>query len=190
MRRLLGDACQHGKATATGCWASAAWGEFGAQACPGDPLTRDEGRRRRRRNHMRDLNGIGEGKGYAGIPPRSVLRSVALPHEMVGRLTAVIERIRHLHDIGDDEASRAHLKSDLPRLRRAILLNNAARLALASGVCTALLLAVGFGSALLRLQHVYGAAALFLVAVVLLGAALFRFGQEVRIGLSEADHYR
>jgi hypothetical protein len=109
----------------------------------------------------------------------------------VGRLTSVIERIRHLNDIADHEDSRAHLKSDLPRLRRrASLLNNAARLALASGVCTALLLAVGFGSALLRLQHVYGAAVLFFVAVILLGASLFRFGQEVGMGLTEADHYR
>jgi hypothetical protein len=29
-----------------------------------------------------------------------------------------------------------------------------------------------------------------LIAVGLLGGSLFRFGQEIRIGLSEADHYR
>jgi hypothetical protein len=123
--------------------------------------------------------------------PAFVLGAVAgFVSILVGRLTAVFERIRHLNDIADDEASRAHLKSDLPRLRRrAVLLNNATRLALASGVCTALLLAVGFGSALLNLEHVYGAAILFLIAVLLLGAALLRFGQEVGIGLSEADHY-
>jgi hypothetical protein len=122
--------------------------------------------------------------------PAFVLGAVAgFVSILVGRLTAVIERIRH--DIADDEHSRARLKSDLPRLRRrADLLNNATRLALASGVCTTLLLAVGFGSALLNLEHVYGAATLFLIAVILLGAALFRFGQEVGIGLSEADHYR
>jgi hypothetical protein len=57
-------------------------------------------------------------------------------------------------------------------------LNNATRLALASWVCTALLLAPGFGSALLSLQHVYGAAGLFFVAVILLGASLFRFGSK------------
>jgi hypothetical protein len=66
----------------------------------------------------------------------------------------------------------------------------ATRLARASGVCKSLLLAVGFASAFLRLQHVYGAAILFFLAVVLLGAALFMFGQEVKIGLNEADHYR
>jgi hypothetical protein len=123
--------------------------------------------------------------------PAFVLGAVAgFVSILVGRLTAVIERIRNLNDIADDEPSRARLKSDLPRLRRrADLLNNATRLALASGVSTALLLAVGFGSALLHLQHIYGAATLFLVAVILLGAALLRFGQEVGIGLSEADHY-
>jgi hypothetical protein len=84
--------------------------------------------------------------------------------------------------------SRIH--TSLTDVTRAGLLNNATRLALASGVCTSLLLVLGFGSALLRLQHVYGAAVLFLVAVALLGASLFRFGQEVGIGLSEADHYR
>jgi hypothetical protein len=51
-------------------------------------------------------------------------------------------------------------------------------------------LAVGFASAFLRLQHVYGAGTLFFVAVVLVGASLFRFGQEVKIGVNEADHYR
>jgi len=53
-----------------------------------------------------------------------------------------------------------------------------------------MLLAVGFLSAFLRLQHVYGAAILFFLTVVMLGASLFMFGQEVKIGLSEADHYR
>ena len=110
---------------------------------------------------------------------------------LLGRMTAVVDRIRHLNDIADDEGSRAHLKSDIPRLRRRLgLLNSAARLVLASGVCTALLLFVSFASAFLRLQHVFGAAALFFLAVALLGAALFRFGQEVKIGISEADHYR
>jgi hypothetical protein len=124
--------------------------------------------------------------------PAFVLGAVAgFVSILLGRLTSVIERIRHLNDIATDDRSRAHLRTDLPRLqRRAGLLNNATRLALASGVCTSLLLVVGFGSALLRLQHVYGAAVLFLVAVALLGASLFRFGQEVGAGLSEADHYR
>lgn len=49
---------------------------------------------------------------------------------LLGRLTAIIERIRHLNDIGEDDRSRAHLKSDLPGLRkRALMLRNATHLA-------------------------------------------------------------
>jgi hypothetical protein len=110
---------------------------------------------------------------------------------LVNRLTSVIERIRNLHAIADDDHARQHLKADIPRLRkRAQLLNRATHLALLSGICTTLLLILGFATAYAGLRHEYGAAALFSGAVGLLGGALFRFGQEVRLGLSEADHYR
>ena len=110
---------------------------------------------------------------------------------LLGRMTGVIDRIRNLNEIAEGDTVRAYLKSDIPRLRRrAQLLNSATHLALVSGICTSLLLVVGFGSAFFRVQHVYGAGILFFIAVILLGASLFRFGQEVRIGLSEADHYQ
>jgi len=110
---------------------------------------------------------------------------------LLGRMTTVVDRIRSLNEIADDDTTRARLKSDIPRLRRrAKLLNSATHLALVSGMCTSLLLVVGFGSAFLKLQHEYGAGLLFVFAVGLLGGSLFRFGQEVRIGLSESDHYR
>jgi hypothetical protein len=110
---------------------------------------------------------------------------------LLGRMTTVVDRIRSLNEIADDDTPRAHLKSDIPRLRRrAKLLNGATHLALASGMCTSFLLVVGFASAFLKLQHEYGAGLLFVFAVGLLGGALFRFGQEIRIGLSESDHYR
>ena len=102
---------------------------------------------------------------------------------LLGRMTSVIDRVRSLNEIADGDAARAHLKSDILRLRkRAKLLNSATRLALASGMCTSLPLVVGFASAFFRLQHIYGAGVLFAVAVALLGAALFRFSQEVRSG--------
>ena len=110
---------------------------------------------------------------------------------LLGRMTNVIDRVRSLNEIADDDIVRANLKSDIPRLRRrAKLLNSATRLALASGMCTSLLLVVGFVSAFFRLQHEYGAGILFAVAVALLGGSLFRFSQEIRIGLSESDHHR
>jgi hypothetical protein len=110
---------------------------------------------------------------------------------LLSRMTSVLDRVRTLHEIADSDAARAHLKSDIPRLRRrARLLNSAIHLALISGICTALLLVVGFISAFFKLPHEYGAGFLFGVAILLLGASLYRFAQEVRIGLSEADHFR
>ena len=101
--------------------------------------------------------------------PAFVLGAVAgFVSILLTRLTAVVERIRYLNDIGTDQQSRARLKSDLPRLhRRARILNNATRLALASGVCTALLLVVAFACAFLRLEHMYGAGTLFFLALQL-----------------------
>jgi hypothetical protein len=124
--------------------------------------------------------------------PAFVLGAVAgFVSILLGRMTAVVDRIRSLNDIADDDTARAHLKSDVPRLhRRAKLLKSATQLALAAGICASLLLVVGFASAFLNLQHEYGASLLFLFAVALIAGSLFRFLQEVRIGLSEADHYR
>jgi hypothetical protein len=124
--------------------------------------------------------------------PAFVLGAVAgFVSILLGRMTSVLDRIRSLNEIADDDAARSPLKSDIPRLRRrAILLNSATRLALVSGMCASLLLVVGFASAFVKLRHEYGAGLLFLFAVTLLGGSLFRFGQEVRIGLSESDHYR
>jgi hypothetical protein len=126
------------------------------------------------------------------MAPAFVLGAVAgFTSILLGRVTTVLDRIRMLNEIADDDPRRARLKSDIPRLReRARLLNGATHLVLASGMCTSLLLVVGFVSAFLRLHHEYGAGLLFVIAVGLLGAALFRFGQEVRIGLEESDHYR
>jgi hypothetical protein len=124
--------------------------------------------------------------------PAFILGAVAgFTSILLGRMNNVLDRIRSLHDIADDDTARAHLKADIPRLRqRAKLLNSATYLTLTSGICTALLLVVGFVSAFLGIRHEYGAGLLFAVAICLLGLALLRFGQEVRLGLSEADHYR
>jgi hypothetical protein len=110
---------------------------------------------------------------------------------LLNRMANVLDRVRALNEIGDGDAARAHLKSDIPRLwQRAKLLNSATYLALVSGMCVALLVVVGFISTFFRVRHEYGASVLFAVAISLLGASLYRFGQEVRMGLSDADHYR
>ncbi|MFZ0207145.1 MAG: DUF2721 domain-containing protein [Roseiarcus sp.] len=123
--------------------------------------------------------------------PAFVLGAVAsFVAVLLNRMTILIERIRSLNEIADDDA-RSHLKSDIPRLRRRVkLLNNATFLALLSALCTASLVIVAFASALFRLEQAYGAALLFALALILLSGSIVRFGQEVKMGLSEADHYR
>jgi hypothetical protein len=120
--------------------------------------------------------------------PAFVLGAVAgFVSILPGQMTSVVARIRTLNDISGDDRPHVHHKSDLPRLlRRARLLKMAPHRALASAMCMSLLLA----SALLRVQHVYGAGLLFVIAVALPGVLRFKFGQEVSIGLSETDQYR
>ena len=85
--------------------------------------------------------------------PAFVLGAVAgFVAVLLNRITILIERIRSLNEIADDDDARSHLKSDIPRLRRRVeLLNNATYLALLSALCTASLVVVAFASALFRL---------------------------------------
>ena len=116
--------------------------------------------------------------------PAFVLGAVAgFVSILLGRMTTIVDRIRSLNEIGEGDSVRAHLRSDIPRLqRRASLLNSAVRLALLSGMCRALLLVIGFLSAFLNLRHEYGAGLLFVIALCLLGAALFQTGRRGRAG--------
>ena len=88
---------------------------------------------------------------------------------MTSRLSTVIERIRTLNAIADEDHARARLKIDLERLRRrARFLNSGILAALRGGVCATLL---------------------FIIATGFLGFGLMRFVQEARISLAEHDEY-
>ena len=109
---------------------------------------------------------------------------------LIGRMNGIMDRIRNLNMIADDDGPRARLKSDIPRLkRRARLLNTAIYLAVASALSTTLLVILAFASAFVGVRHEPVAGVLFMVALGLLGCALFTLGREVRIGLNEFDHY-
>ena len=126
------------------------------------------------------------------VGPAFVLGAVAaFIAVLLNRMQMILDRIRSLNEIADNDTARSHLKSDIPRLQhRAKLLNSSTYLALLSAMCASLLLVVGFASAFLRLKHEYGAGFLFSAVLVLLGCSLFKFSKEVRMGLSEADHFR
>src|SRR5258705_9766594 len=60
---------------------------------------------------------------------------------LIARMNRIIDRSQALHAIGDDEASRAHLKADIPPLkRRAVLLNKAILFSTISAIITSVLL--------------------------------------------------
>ena len=109
---------------------------------------------------------------------------------MATRLSEVMQRVQSLNAIAEDDPARAHLKGDLARLkRRARYLQSGILAALYGGLCATVLLAILFVAALFQLPHTYGAPLLFIIATYCFGVALFRFAQEARIGLAEADEH-
>jgi hypothetical protein len=109
---------------------------------------------------------------------------------LIARMSGIIDRSRSLNMIADEDTPRAHLKSDIPRLKhRARLMNDAIYLSIGSGICTTVLVVLAFASAFVGIRHEQLVGVLFVVALVLLGAALFTFAREVRIALNELDHY-
>ena len=109
---------------------------------------------------------------------------------LMGRMNGIIDRIRAVNGIAADDEARAHLKSDLPRLkRRAKLMNDAIHFAVGSALCTTVLVILAFVSAFFGFRHEPGVAAMFVLALGLLGASLLTLAREVRIALTEFDHY-
>ena len=125
------------------------------------------------------------------VAPAFLLGSVAgFVAILVGRMNGIIDRVRSLNMITDDDRDRARLKSDIPRLkRRARLMNTAIHLAVASAICTTVLVILAFASAFIGVRHEPVAGVLFIVALGLLGLSLVMFVREVWIGLNEFDHY-
>jgi hypothetical protein len=110
---------------------------------------------------------------------------------VIGRMNRIIDRSQVLNAIGDDEAGRAHLKADIPRLkRRAVLLNKSILFATISAITTSVLVIVAFVSAYLNVPHEYGVGVLFILALAFFTASLVNLGLETRIALHELDHYR
>jgi hypothetical protein len=109
---------------------------------------------------------------------------------LIGRMTGIIDRSRTLNAIRDEDAERAHLKADIPRLvRRAKLMNDAIYFAVGSGLATACLVILAFASALVGFRHEPGAALLFMVALGLFTASLVNLAREVRIALTDLDYF-
>jgi uncharacterized protein (DUF2336 family) len=105
-------------------------------------------------------------------------------------MNRIIDRSQALNAIKDDDQTKAQLKSDIPRLRRrAALLNRAIFYSTVSAIVTSLLVIVAFISAYFNVEHEYGVAALFVVALGFFTASLVTLALETRIALHEYDHF-
>jgi ABC-type spermidine/putrescine transport system permease subunit I len=109
---------------------------------------------------------------------------------LISRINRIIDRSQALNAIRDDDQTRAQLKSDIPRLkRRAQLLNKAILYSTVSAIVTSLLVIVAFVSAYFNVEHEYGVAVLFVVALGFFTASLVNLARETRIALHEYDHF-
>jgi hypothetical protein len=109
---------------------------------------------------------------------------------LISRVNRIIDRTIYLNAIPDLDAARSRLKADLPRLmRRVAMLNRAIFWSVAASISIGILIVVAFVSAFFNIQHERGVAILFIVSVMAFIVSLVDFAREVRIALSEFDHY-
>jgi uncharacterized membrane protein YgcG len=107
---------------------------------------------------------------------------------LILRMNRVVDRSQSLNAI--DDAARARLKADLPRLRqRTALLNRAILYASISAIFATLLVMVAFVSAFFGIEHERGIAVLFIINLGFFAAALVNLARETRIALHEFDYY-
>ncbi|WP_162918649.1 DUF2721 domain-containing protein [Taklimakanibacter deserti] len=125
------------------------------------------------------------------IAPSFLLGAVAgFVSILFTRMTHILDRLRSLNAVPDEGHARSPLKADIPRLaRRARLMNRAMFLSVCSGIVATILIVLAFASAYLGIQHIWGAAILFMLSLLLLGAALVVFAAEIRIALTDYDHH-
>jgi len=109
---------------------------------------------------------------------------------LISRLNRIIDRTIILNGIPADDAVKSRLKADLPRLmRRAAMMNRAILWAVIGSIAVTVLVIVAFASAFFEIQHERGVAVLFMISLGAFTISLIDFAREVRIALSEFDHY-
>ena len=136
-----------------------------------------------------DLNQLSQVISHATAPAFLLSAVAGFVSILLTRISRIIDRVRTLNMIADDDDSRAHLKSDIPRLKRRAQINTAIYLAVSRAICTTVLVILAFASAFVGVGHEPLVGVLFMVALGLLAGALFTLAREVRIGLKDFDHY-
>jgi hypothetical protein len=125
------------------------------------------------------------------IAPAFILGAVSgFTSVLVTRLNRIIDRCRSLVAIDQNQGAKAPGGADMLALNaRANLIKRALFWAVASALVTILLMIVAFAYAFFDLPHEKGVAILFVVALLLFGAALINFGREIRIAIRDPNNF-
>src|SRR5258708_819390 len=109
---------------------------------------------------------------------------------LISRLNRIIDRTVLLNGIPDDDTVRNRLKADLPRLmRRAAMMNRAIFWAVIASITITLMVIVGFVTAFFQIQHNRAAAISSMISLGAFTVSLVDLARDLRIALSELDHY-
>lgn len=109
---------------------------------------------------------------------------------LISRLNRIVDRTVILNGIPNDDTVRCRLKADMPRLmQRAAMVNRAIFWAVIASISVTFLVIVAFVTAFLQIQHERGVAIFFMIPLGAFTISLVDFAREVRIALSEYDHY-
>jgi Protein of unknown function (DUF2721) len=114
---------------------------------------------------------------HATAPAFMLGAVAAFLNVLVNRFERVVDRFRVLR--AASPAAPAEILASVSR--RLVLLNRGVYFAALSGLCTAALLIVLFACALLDISHRTGVAAMFVLALVLLMAAITELVRDVRL---------
>jgi hypothetical protein len=113
---------------------------------------------------------------------------VGLVSLLIVRLNRIADHIRNINSVSDDNTRRAALIASLPDLkRRARTIGRALLFAVISGVCSACLVMVSFFTAIVGVDHAYGALILFSAAMAAFATSFLYLWIEVRIALNEIE---
>jgi len=125
------------------------------------------------------------------VAPSFLLGAVASFISMLfDRMSSVAERIRTLRALPDDRSEQGDRQTDIVHLRKRVrVMHRSILLAIGSGITTTLLIIMAFATALLRLQHMWGSAALFMIALTFFCASLVLLAIDVAVSVSEYDRY-
>ena len=109
---------------------------------------------------------------------------------MYARLNHILEEIRLIDfgQLGDPDNKRVMAHREI-LLRRARLLSKGILASLYAAICSTLVLAILFATEIFGLKYALFAPSLFALATLALGIGLWRFIQEAKIGVAEAEEF-